>query len=939
MSDTKKGYVIPHTHWDREWRYPIWESRVNLGVMMDELINILETQPEYKCFMLDGQFVPIEDYLIVRPQNEARLKKLIKDKRIVIGPWYTLPDLYPISGESIVRNLLRGYAECGKIVSPLKVGYESFGWGQPSQFPQIYKGFGIDTVFVAKKVDVSRAPNCEFAWEGKDGTRVYATRLGTEARANFFMHTYMEVMHGKEYKSDEFKFGYGDGDLTVHRADIKGSEQDYFKLTNSQYIHEENLREIALKSWNAICDTLLPNNRPIMNGSDSTTAQPQLTTLIKKLNSALKADGIELVMSDIEEYTRVLKTNLKLEDLLVVKGELRDGPPMAVTGNALMTRPAIKTLNKQVQYALMDRAEPMAIMGVMLKEEYPKNYLDIAMRYMLLAHAHDSINGVTQDKTVEDVKYNLHQALEIATVIEQENIKTLAKNIDGSLFEEGEVLLLVTNPLPYGRNEVVEACVDLPRELDVWSFELFDSKGNECNVAQISRTEETIPVASLHSRPEPFYVDRHIIQFETGEVPAGGYKVLRLKALSTLPRKTEAWAPNRKTLGDEIAKSPLELENRFIKVDILGDGSIKITNKETNITYGPLNYFEDTGDIGDYWIYYPPYLNKTYTSKNKTAEIWLEENTHLQASIVAKITMQLPKYSDRPQNYVRGKSMRSEQTNTQEIFVRYTLKKDEDILRIATEINNNVSDHKTCVLFDTHIDANVAYAQGHFCVDNRNALPLQEESGKYYNEMTTNPMQDFVYVKEEDRGFAVITNSIGEYDISRKGKLSLTLMRGMKNIICTEFRSFSHYHSQHGGQSLGKLQYSYAICVNTKNFDTLSKKAKEFGVPMGLTQFCPCKKTNGTLPMEKSFYSLEGGIMSALKIGEHTNNIIARIYNPKEVSTKAVLTLNDDVQIKGVYLTNLAEERFEEIKVTEGKIEVKLPQSKIATIEIEVNQQ
>ena len=61
---SKKGYVIPHTHWDREWRYALWESRVNLANMMDELIGILENQEEYKCFLLDGQFVPIKDCLL-----------------------------------------------------------------------------------------------------------------------------------------------------------------------------------------------------------------------------------------------------------------------------------------------------------------------------------------------------------------------------------------------------------------------------------------------------------------------------------------------------------------------------------------------------------------------------------------------------------------------------------------------------------------------------------------------------------------------------------------------------------------------------------------------------------------------------------------------------------------------------------------------------------
>ena len=34
----------------------------------------------------------LEDYLQVRPENRARLQKLIEDGRIAIGPWYVLQD-------------------------------------------------------------------------------------------------------------------------------------------------------------------------------------------------------------------------------------------------------------------------------------------------------------------------------------------------------------------------------------------------------------------------------------------------------------------------------------------------------------------------------------------------------------------------------------------------------------------------------------------------------------------------------------------------------------------------------------------------------------------------------------------------------------------------------------------------------------------------------
>ena len=35
----KTAHIIPHSHWDREWRYPIWENRSLLVDFMDELLK------------------------------------------------------------------------------------------------------------------------------------------------------------------------------------------------------------------------------------------------------------------------------------------------------------------------------------------------------------------------------------------------------------------------------------------------------------------------------------------------------------------------------------------------------------------------------------------------------------------------------------------------------------------------------------------------------------------------------------------------------------------------------------------------------------------------------------------------------------------------------------------------------------------------------------
>ena len=208
MNEKEKniGYIVPHTHWDREWRYPIWKNRMLLIEFMEELLQILDTDPEYNCFLMDGQVAPIEDYLEVVPENREKVTKYIQEGRIAVGPWYTLPDLYPLDGECLVRNLLKGIRVSQKYGDYLKVGYNSFGWGQTAQFPQIYAGFDLDFIVCAKKVSEERAPESEFMWEAPDGTKILTSRLGKHARGNFYYNTFLYAKYGINCISSDYKY-------------------------------------------------------------------------------------------------------------------------------------------------------------------------------------------------------------------------------------------------------------------------------------------------------------------------------------------------------------------------------------------------------------------------------------------------------------------------------------------------------------------------------------------------------------------------------------------------------------------------------------------------------------------------------------------------------------------------------------------------------------
>src|SRR3989338_7865982 len=80
--------VVSHTHWDREWYLPFEAFRARLVRMMDALLALLDRDPEYKHFVLDGQTIPLDDYLEIRPERRADIERLGDGGRVPIGPRY-----------------------------------------------------------------------------------------------------------------------------------------------------------------------------------------------------------------------------------------------------------------------------------------------------------------------------------------------------------------------------------------------------------------------------------------------------------------------------------------------------------------------------------------------------------------------------------------------------------------------------------------------------------------------------------------------------------------------------------------------------------------------------------------------------------------------------------------------------------------------------------
>lgn len=931
----KKAYILPHTHWDREWRYPIWKTRALLVRFMDELLEILDRDEAYRCFLMDGQVAPVLDYLEIKPENRERVATYIKAGRIAVGPWYTLPDLYPVDAECLVRNLLWGTREANALGERLNVGYNSFGWGQTAQFPQMYAGFGMDFIICAKRVSAERAPESEFLWQAPDGTTVLTSRLGEHARANFYFNAYLKGKYNVNCFSSEFRYDSKLSGTAIHNASPAHLDEDFFVIRPKLDYDKEALAEGFVDAWKATDASVLDNHRLFLDGTDFSTPQSQITDMRKDLSELVP--DTEFLHCRLEEYAQVLKENIDREKLRVIRGELRDGPAGECSGNALSSRMYLKIANKQAQNTLLGWAEPLSTAVGALGGEYQRGMLDKAWDYLLKSHPHDSINGVTQDKTADDVQYRLAQALEIGQVVTDEAISDLARGLDLSAFDKDAILLLVYNPAPYPVKEIGKVCVATPAKEQVWDFTAQDAAtGEQLQIQEISRDEKAYPVHDAEARPWPHTAHRHLCHIDFGELPAMGYKVIEIVPQQRFGPDKFYWLPMRRAVPENILVDNHVLENEHLRAEVQPNGTIKLTHKETGKVYDGLHYFEDAGDVGNYWAYYPPYHNQIHTTKGGRARIWNEENGPLCATIAVEYTMQIPAGAEESLYGVRGKGARSDEMVEMKLTSRFTLKRGAKRLDVRTTVDNNAKNHRLRVAFPTGICTEYASSAGHFTVDTRSKINQPAQDGSYWPEMQTLPMQNFVDVSDGKQGLALLNDCLTEYELANddKNTLYLSLFRAMGNMIVTWWEAVGRNADQDGSQLLRKMDFHYAIYPHIGDWSEGQVYRQTEGVNRAPNAWQLSGGDGGTLPLAKSFCEISNPnmVFSAFKQAEQGQHAILRLFNPTGESQTGAVTLG--FPVKQAWKCQLDETRAEALAVSSDSLTVTLGAGEIFTMEL-----
>lgn len=943
-SKKRIAHIVSHTHWDREWRFPIWETRLMLVDFMDELIDVLE-RGLYPAFLLDGQVAPVLDYLEVRPEMRPRIETLVREGKLQVGPWYILPDEYPIDGESLVRNLLWGNRMATALGRVFNAGYTPFGWGQTAQLPQIYAGFGMDVAMIGKRVSHERAPHCEFLWRAPDGSELLSTRFGDLGRQNFYFKVHLSALFGVDHEGPDWVYRWGGGDVAWHRADPEQMEQDHAIIgAPTRWFPETITPEMSEAAWNTMHESLLPDDRLMMNGCDYTASQPMFPEMVARLNEVDPDPDRVWVHTSMPAYVQIMRDKIDRAKLRVVEGELRDGPSGPVTGNALATRLYLKRKNKRAQNLLIRHAEPLCVLAALAGAPHPAQLVRSAWEFLLASHPHDSINGVTQDKTADDVSHRLDQVIDLAETLGNRAMQELTRRIDCSGFAGDDVLLIAFNPLPYPRREVLEAWVNTPGQMPVnvhWplpvsELQVYGADGAPLGTQWEGQSNESYPVCELHTRAFPYNCSRHRLFFDSGEIPAGGYRVYRAGSMDGARDSGVAWKDSLARTSILLA-APNVLENEHLRVTMNPNGTFDLTHKGLGRTFESLNAYEDRGEHGDYWINSRPVHDQVHTSHGCASRIWAEEAGPLRATLVSEVTLRLPRCGY-PERQRRGDAMEDLTLRT-----AVTLKAGEEQVEVRVDFENRIEDHYLRVLFPTGIE-NTTHADtgGHFTVDRRPIRPQGPTPGSVWPDMATLPANNFIDVSDGETGFAILHDGLTEYEVmDHAGRtVALSLLRAVRNWLCTETRVGSSFPSQKGGQCLGPHRIRYAIRPHTGAWSdaNIPLHAERFNVPPALVQ------TNRHASQVKS--ALPGGAhalfslgnanlrFSSLKMAEDRASVILRVYNPTDIPQTGEVRFGAGA-VRAAWLTNLNEERLRELPLVDGAIPLEVEPEKIITVEAE----
>jgi mannosylglycerate hydrolase len=685
----------------------------------------MEADERYR-FTLDGQLATIDDYLEVRPEAEPRIRRLVEEGRLAIGPWQVLMDEFLVSGETIVRNLEYGLRRAEELGGAMGVGYLPDMFGHVAQMPQILRLAGIDQAAVWRGVPAA-IDSHGFEWEAPDGSSV---------RTEYLPH------------------GYGNG---AYLLDVPG------KLGRGLEAVRESHRDFF-------------GDEPIlaMFGTDHMEPLPRLADWLEESGAAVQ-------VSTLPDY---FETQDGRPQLSRWSGELRSSARANMLMGTLSTRLDLKAAMGRAERALTRYAEPFqALYGA----EWPERLLDLAWRRVIESSAHDSICGCSVDEVSTQVLVRCAEAEQIAMGLASEAAGLAAAKAplgsdvafnpsprersglveldlavpaewDEIALEHPDAGRIATQEVhrnePLLHSEQVRGS-DAPGWLRrrLHGRELF---GRRLNGMTIDGRRITFTVDDVDN-PIWLHLEELKQELELATSADDGDWEVRIVArprttvVAQVPVPALGWRAFEPVDGTGEIERPVRVEgerldNGLVSAEVAADGTLAL-----NGIHG-VGRLVDGGDAGDSYNYAPP-----------SGDVLVEEPEAVQVAVAAHGPVRGALHVTRSYRW-------SAAALPVEVVTIVEVRAGEPFCRIQVALDNPCGDHRLRFHIPLPRRARFSAAEGQFAVVERG---LEAESGFGEVPLPTFPAYGFV----DAGGVAVLLNHAVEYELLAGRELALTLLR------------------------------------------------------------------------------------------------------------------------------------------------------------------
>ncbi len=890
----RTAHYLPSTHWDREWYEPFQGFRMRLVSLLDEVFETFEKDPAFRTFVMDGQAIPIFDYLEIRPEKRELVEKYVRQGRLLPGPWYVQPDEWLVSGESLVRNLQLGMRLSAKLGAQTRqAGFACDQFGHVGQLPQIFDQLGIPVAFVWRGSPVTESVG-RFNWKAPDGTVMPTYRFGSSG-----------------YSTYAFQVRDAVGDKPF---DLEGAVG---RLV--EYVREEAGRS--------------PDGPVLLfDGGDHMEIEPQTCELIARANRKLEPLGFRIVHSDPESYMEeFLETRGKIERTVV--GELRQTRRNRTDGHlipgVLSSRIHLKQRNAACEDELCLWAEPFStFVALNLGREYPSAYLRTAWKYLIRNHPHDSICSCSIDQVHQDMIYRFDQSLGISSRLTKQALEAVARAAAPEELPEGSMVLAVFNATAEDLDEPVDLEIPLPEGWperfeeffgyeQKFSFKLIDAAGREVPYQLVGQIRDRKGFQRQRYK-FPQGDARHLVTVCASlRVPAFGYTTLTVEPVE---------GPTR-YLGS-MAASHRAVENEILHLQAETNGTITITDKRTGRKYRELLTFEDRADIGDGWYHGVAVNDRTCLSTACGADIAVV------ADGIGKATLRIAVNMNVPEQFDFRNMERSEQSAPLKIVSEVTLRQGSDRVEVTTTVDNTVLDHRLRVLFPTGLQGDTYLSHSAFDVVERPVALAGDNNLRDELDVETRPQICWTAFGDGTNGLAVVSRGLPESSVidNPRRPIALTLFRAFRRAV------FSNDNP--GGQVQGRLAFRYDIVpverkVPVNRLFVLGQRVNGSTRTVDLLPGdLRNRETAGALPREHSFLKATGNAVFT-SVQRENNGMLVRFFNPHAAGEKITLTPSTRPgSVKCVALDGREDTRST-ARLAGETVEVRVPPKRIATVVIE----